>query len=179
MFHRLNKIFRILFFLLLPAYTGSVFALESDRKQPLKVEADSAQINKKSGVSIYIGNVIIRQGTMEIMADRIEIHTSNGNMNRIVAKGRPATYRQRPEKKDQDIVARAGRMEFDAVRNRAVFLENAVLNQSGNTFKSNRIVYDIANDAVDAGKKDGGGRVTITIQPGKDAKPLLPSKAPK
>jgi lipopolysaccharide export system protein LptA len=179
MYHKLNSLICKIVLVALPVYAGVAHALDSDRTQPLKVEADTARINKKTGVSVYTGHVIIHQGTLRITASRIEVYTSNGGMNRIVAEGSPATYRQRPEKRDQDIVAEAGRMEYDAVHNRAVFLKKAILNQAGNTFKSDRIVYDIANDAVDAGKKEGGDRVIITIQPGKDAKPLLPQKAPK
>jgi lipopolysaccharide export system protein LptA len=178
MYQWANKFLSIVLVMFMPVMTANVHALESDRQQALKVEADSAEINKKTGVSVYTGNVIIHQGTLKITAARIEIHSNNGNMSRIVAEGKPATYRQRPEKRDKDIVAQAGRMEYDVIRNRAVFLQKAVLNQAGNTFKSDRIVYDIANDAVDAGKKDGGDRVIITIQPGKNGKTIFPQKAP-
>ena len=153
-----------------------VLALQSDRSKPLHVEADQASLNKKTGVSVYTGKVVIRQGTLVITADKIEVYTNNGALSRILASGKPATYRQRPDKRDEDIVAKAGQMEYDANKGRAVFLNGAELKQSGNTFRSDRIVYDILRDSVDAGKQTGGDRVIITIQPEKVKPPKLPTK---
>ena len=64
--------------------------------------------------------------------------------------------------------ARALTMEYFADRDTVVLTEQAHLWQGPNTFSSKRIVYDVGNDHVDAGKRAGGDRVRITIQPQQD-----------
>lgn len=177
MFHPSAKVVLAFLFCLQPL--SAALALQSDRARPLHVEANQASLNKQTGVSVYTGKVVIRQGTMTITAEKIEIHTRNGSLSRIIANGNPATYRQRPDKRDEDITAQAGQMEYDANKGVAIFLQKAELKQSGNTFRSDRIVYDILRDAVDAGKQTGGDRVIITIQPDKTKKQGLPGQDKK
>jgi len=144
--------------------TGS-WALQTDRKQAVKVEADKASIEKQSGKSTYTGNVMVQQGSMRITADTLSITTKDGKLHKMVAQGKPATFQQKTNNKHKTITASAMKMFFHASSNTAIFENKAVLKQGKNTFTSNRIVYDISKDEVKAGKKSGGDRVTITIQP--------------
>jgi len=163
--------------LLLLLNASPVFALESDRKQAINVEADKANFNKKVGSSRYTGNVIVQQGSMRISADSLIVNTKNGKLNTMVAKGKPVNFQQRTEKGNKDISAVAGKMTYHAISNLVVFEQDATLSQGDNKFTSNRISYNIDKDTVDAGKASGGGRVTITIQPPSDTD--LPNKNPE
>ncbi|HEC28217.1 MAG TPA: lipopolysaccharide transport periplasmic protein LptA [Gammaproteobacteria bacterium] len=140
-------------------------ALNTDRKQPLKVEADKASIHKKTGTSTYTGHVLVRQGSMRIQARKLTVYTRQGKLEKMVARGRPASFEQRPENRSGNIKATAKKMTFHADRNIIVFENEARLQQDLNTFTSKRIVYNVNTDTVDAGEKNGGNRVTITIQP--------------
>ena len=153
------------------------FALQADRDQPIKVEADKASIQKKSGISTYNGNVVVRQGSMRISADKLTITTHQGKFQKMVAQGQPSTFQQITESKHKSISSSAKKMTFLANENIVIFENNAVLKQGENTFTSNRIVYNISKDQVNAGKKSGGDRVTITIQPNKK-EPGLPAQKP-
>ena len=144
----------------------SATALDSDKTRPLKVQADKASLHKTTGISIYTGNVIIKQGSLEIRADQLKVYTSSGRLQKMIAYGTPATFQQRPEHKKQDITAKARKMTFNAIKNITVFEKKAELRQGKNTFKSNHIIYNMKTDTVIAGKQNGGDRVTITIQPG-------------
>jgi len=168
-------------FCLLLSLSASGFALESDRSKPLKVQADRASLQKKSGVSTYSGHVIVQQGSLVITADQLKVYTRNGKLLKMVAQGSPARFQQRPDNKKKDINAKALKMTFNARKNTTIFEQQAELRQGKNAFKSNRIVYNLGKDTVVAGKQDGGGRVTITIQPDKPAsKPAAsPSDSPK
>ena len=53
--------------------TSSAMARESDLQQPIDVSADRSEYDDKAGTQKLIGNVEIRQGTMRITADIIEI----------------------------------------------------------------------------------------------------------
>ena len=51
--------------------SASAFALPEDQTKPIELEADQAKLNNKTGISEYIGNVIVIQGTAELRADRV------------------------------------------------------------------------------------------------------------
>ena len=82
----------------------SALALESDRDQSALIEADEVELDFGSGKRIYRGNVSVRQGTIRILADEIELFYRGEQLDHAVAKGNPAVFRQRPEGKDHDII---------------------------------------------------------------------------
>ena len=157
---------RLLAGLALVLWAHSAWALESDRDQPVHIEADNVELDDKTGISVYRGDVIISQGTLRITGDRVTVHTNaNGDLERAVSEGKPATYKQRPDNKPEDVKARALTMEYFADKDTVILTDEAHLWQGANTFTSKKIIYDVANDHVDAGKETGGDRVRITIQP--------------
>jgi lipopolysaccharide export system protein LptA len=151
--------------LILSAFAGTVQALSTDRNQPMDVEADRADIDDKRGISVYRGNVKITQGTLRLTADELTLHTRDGDIVKAIAVGKPATYRQRPDGKDQDIEAEALNMEYQAAEQKLILTNQAHVQQAGDSFRSDRIDYDIAADVVKAGAGSPGDRVRITIQP--------------
>ena len=42
--------------------SAGAWALPDDREQPIRVQADSAELDDRQGVAVYHGNVIITQG---------------------------------------------------------------------------------------------------------------------
>ncbi|HEX5693501.1 MAG TPA: lipopolysaccharide transport periplasmic protein LptA, partial [Arenimonas sp.] len=72
-----------------------VLAKSSDRNQPMDISADRTDaLLGDDSVSTLEGNVRIRQGTLEVDAARAEIHRADGDPNRIVLTGAPASLRQ-------------------------------------------------------------------------------------
>lgn len=142
-------------------------ALSSDRQQPMHIEADHADLDDQKGVSVYRGNVVITQGTLRLTGDELTVHTQDGGITKAFSTGNPATYRQRPDGKDQDVEAQSLRMEYYAGEDRIILLQKAEVRQAGDTFRSEKIIYDIARDHVNAGTGAPGERVRITIQPKK------------
>lgn len=143
----------------------AVHALSSDSEQPMYIEADRADIDDKQGVSVYTGNVKVTQGTFRLLADKLTVHIRNNEIQKAVAIGNPARYKQRPDGKDEDIEAEARQMEYYAAPERIVLIDKAVASQGGDEFRSDKIVYDIQKDIVNAGTGDSGSRVHITLQP--------------
>jgi lipopolysaccharide export system protein LptA len=147
---------------LLPA---QALALKSDRTKPVRITAQKALINEKTGVSTYTGNVIVIQGTLKITAHVLTVYQKNRRLHRIVATGSPATFKQRPDNKPVDVRGRARNMEYLAHKDIVILKNRASLKQGGNTFRSNHIVYNLNTDQVKAAPGVGKGRVNITIQP--------------
>jgi len=163
--------------LLLAVIPLTARGLTSDRSQPMNIEADKALLNEKTGNSIYEGNVHVQQGTLVLQGSKMTVHINDSKIEKIILTGSPATYRQRPDGKDTDQQAEAGRIEYNATEDRIILLENARVWQSGaEEFRSDRIIFNLKNNTVNAGGSSPGDRVRITLQPGskKDNKPPAP-----
>jgi lipopolysaccharide export system protein LptA len=141
------------------------WALSSDREQPMHIESNQAELDEQKGISIYIGNVRVTQGTLVLTGEHMTVYQDGANLERLILLGKPATYRQRPDGKDEDMRAEALRMEYYAAPERVILLDEAVAWQGENSFRSDRIVYQVAQDRVEAGAPDGGQRVHIILQP--------------
>lgn len=141
------------------------WALSTDRNQPMLIEADRAELNDADGVSIYRGNVKVTQGTLVLTGETMTVYNKGNDVNKVIMDGKPATYKQRPDDKDQDVRARALRMEYTINPEYIILLKEAEVEQEGNTLHSERIEYDVANDKVNAGTDKPNDRVRIVIQP--------------
>jgi lipopolysaccharide export system protein LptA len=104
------------------------------------------------------------------------VHTKGNDVQKVIMLGNPATYRQRPDGKDQDVRAKAERMEYYTDPERVILLKQAEVLQRGDILRSERIEYDVASDQVNAGTSKPDERVRITIQPRsrKDSKQPTP-----
>jgi len=140
-------------------------ALESDRNQPVDIEADSVDINEGTGVSVYKGNVILNQGTIHITANIVTVTRKGDKSSFLVAEGSPVTFQQEPDDKKAIVKGRAKRAEYETNSELLTMIGEAKLTQGEDTFASERIVYDRAKAVVKAGAAaKGSGRVKITIQ---------------
>jgi lipopolysaccharide export system protein LptA len=141
-------------------------ALDADREHPITIEADQASLNDKTGFSVYTGNVKLQQGTLIFTGNRMTVQLTDKKLDTIILTGTPATYVQRPEGKPHDQHAEAGVIEYYAIDERVILLDNARIWETGDEeFRSDRIVFNLKSDTVDAGGGGDSGRVHITIQP--------------
>lgn len=145
---------------------ASAQALKEDEEQPLYLEADSAELDDKRSLSVYTGNVFFRQGSLEIRADQVTVHHfPDRRPERIIAVGQPAKYRQEVEGEEEEVRGEALRMEYETASDEITFIDEAVLIQGEDTFRSDRIVYDRAAAVVKAGALvEGRERVKIFIK---------------
>lgn len=162
--------------LLLSLLPVTSLGLTSDRDQPIIIEADRATLNEKTGNSVYEGNVYLQQGTLVLKGSKMTVQLNDNSIDTLVITGDPATYRQRADGEESDRQAEARRIEYYAKEDRIILLENARVWQSGDDeLRSDRIVFDLKSDTVNAGSNKPGDRVRITLQPdSKQNKPPAP-----
>lgn len=152
--------------------------LESDREEPIEIEADQAEADDEQKMTVYRGRVVITQGTLRIRGDVVTIYfDENNTISRLIAEGDLADFRQRPEEDEEFHNAQANRMEWFADKNTIVLLGNAESWQGDNRIQADRIVYDTLNGRVLADAREPEGedaespdstasqRVRITITP--------------
>jgi lipopolysaccharide export system protein LptA len=147
--------------LLVPLPAG---ALSSDKDQPITIEADSVDYDEKTGKSIYRGDVVVQQGTIEIKADEVTVYRKEGETDRVIATGAPVRFKQRPDDSELYVKGRAQRVEYDANSDTVYLIDKARITQGNDSFDSDRIQYDRVNAVMKAGASaQGKQRVRITI----------------
>ena len=155
-------------FIALFLFSSPLWALSSDRQKPVEVEADSFNLDDAKKITVYSGNVIITQGSMEIMADKVTIYGARGTTEKAIATGKPVKFKQQPDGAQSLIRGEANRFEYLVSKDTLVLTDQATLWQDGSTFASDRIVYDSKRSIVKAGDKESSDkRVKITLEPAK------------
>lgn len=144
----------------------SALALESDREQPVNVEADRAELNQATDLGVYTGDVVVTQGSLRLEAERLEIRSPQGRVQSAVATGNPARFKQRPEGSEQDVLGGGQQIDYLAAENMVVLTGEAWITQGQDTVRGNRIEYDAQQDVIRALKGPGEqDRVRIILQP--------------
>jgi len=146
----------------------SSLALPEDRTKPVHISADSARIDENTGITHYEGSVEIRQGTLQINAESVDLYRSNGGIDRLVAKGRKtaAHFRQKPAADQPWTDAWGNTLEYDVSKQNLTISGNGKVQQGKDRFSGERIIYNIDRSIVNAfGGKEGKGRVQMVIQP--------------
>ena len=95
-----------LLILLMAFVTSLVFALPEDAKQPIEIEAQSVVVDETTGLNMFSGNAEVRQGSLLLLAEFIQVQTDNDEVVSMIAKGsleKPAKYIQRQENQERFI----------------------------------------------------------------------------
>jgi len=143
-------------------------ALPDDREQPIKITADSASRDERTGETRYSGNVILLQGSMEIHASDLVVTHTQEQASLIVATGEPATMSQQPAADKTPINAEAERIEYRRELDKVTFKGNARIEQDGATVASAIIHYLVSEQRVQASgdsNEGPGQRVEVVIPP--------------
>jgi lipopolysaccharide export system protein LptA len=144
-----------------------VAGLPDDTRQPIHISADEAVRDERTGMTIYRGNVHMKQGSLRIDADRITIYRLAEEADRIVAEGRPAHMQQTQEVDAPPMHAEGRIIEYFKDEERVQLREAAKLEQDGTTVTGDRIDYFIRQELVKAAADQRGeqGRVEVVIPP--------------
>ena len=157
--------------------TSLVQALESDTRQEITIQSDRAEFDRKNGTATYIGNVLMRQGTLKIDADQVTLFSNEEQkLEKAIATGKPARFQQQMESDKGLTKARGNNITYLTTEKTITIKQEANLEQEGNQFSGEKIVYDITNDSVAASggtqtqttPEEPQPRVRMIIQPAND-----------
>ena len=159
----LNKV--IILFLVF--FTSLVFALPEDAEQPIEIEAHSVFVDEIKGFNEFSGNAEVRQGSLLLLAELIQVQTNNEEVVSVIAKGstqKPAKYSQNQENQERFIEATATLITYDVNEGMIFLVGNAHLVQGFDSFSGDTLDYDIDNNKVVVkGSEDGTERVKFKI----------------
>ena len=159
----------LLFILMLLAVPASAQQFDPDSGVPTVIDADTADY--RPGVTVLTGQVDVRQGDVRVLADRMEIYTSDTSagavptegITRIVAEGN--FYYITPE---QEVKGSKG--VYVAANDTFTVTGDVILLQDENVVSGDTLVYDLKTDEARVvgtceGRRCGGtGRVRILLK---------------
>lgn len=147
---------------------AQALALPQDREQPIKVQAQKLEANRGKNLSVYSGNVVITQGSLQIRADRVEVHgNAAGEISHVIATGEPAHFQQQVQQSQNPVKARAQRIEFTVSSDELHLTGEAHVDRDGNTLTAEKIDYDLKTEQLQAQGQSGDGRVEMIWKPEK------------
>ena len=151
------KNLKLLAVCLLTGISTHAWALESDRNQPIAIEADQGSLDQGNQSTVFSGNVQIRQGSLYINAARVEVNRDNAGNQTMRASGRPVQFGQQLEK-DGMVKGQANEVRYASASG------NARVERGGDMARGHSIVYNTRTEVytVSGGDK---GRVSVLIQP--------------
>ena len=148
-------------------FTSFVFALTEDAKQPIEIEARSVTVDETTGFNEFSGNAEVKQGSLLLFAELIQVQTNSDGVETMIAKGtpeKPAKYIQSQENQGRFIEATATLITYNVNEGMIFLVGNAHLVQGFDSFSGDSLDYDINNDKVVVkGSEDGTERVKFKI----------------
>lgn len=168
---------RHLIFLLCLLCTSVAFALNTDKDQPVFVEADATTLNHKTGINTYRGHVKLTQGTTVITGAVITTYANQHNqIEKAIAIGSKnilASYQTTTDQQKPPFIAVGDTINYYPECARVELVGNARATQGENSFAGPQINYDMKQKIVIT-PASNKGRTKIIILP---SEPLTEKKS--
>jgi lipopolysaccharide export system protein LptA len=143
----------------------ALMALESDRQQPLEVNANSTDGTLGDGITTLRGNVEIHQGTLHITADEAEVSKVDGRVSSVTFRGEPAFLEQDIE--EQGLVqATAKVINYQVASGLVTLTGSADVKHPQYQISGESLTYDLnIQHFQGSGDGDANGRIFIRMDP--------------
>ena len=149
--------------------TSNAWALQSDQSQPIEIQADNGMLDQGKQVTVFTGNVVVKQGSIDIRAARIEVQRTNEGTQLMTATGSPVTFKQQLDEGKGWVNGNAQKVTYQSASGLITLLGNAKVQRGGDVVKGNHITYNTKTEIYTAaGSKAASGsdrRVTVVLQP--------------
>ena len=151
--------------LLLPLQSA---ALDSDRNQPIEVEADRLEVREQENISVYEGNVKLVQGSLVITSDLLVIHFNDANeLTLMEMSGQPAHFRQL-DNEQNEMLGEAEQIDYTESRSLLEMRRSAHFRHAGDEIRSELILINTLTNSIEAGGSNTDDRVKMVIKPRPD-----------
>lgn len=142
----------------LAAQTASTgFGAAQDVNAPVEVTADSLQVDQKTGLATFSGNVLIGQGGMRLSADRVTVTYAQGNAQKISALKAEGNVTLA----SGTDAAEAHAADYNVASGNVVLTGDVLLTQGANVLAGEKVTVNLASGTANA-----SGRVRSVLQPG-------------
>jgi lipopolysaccharide export system protein LptA len=147
------------------AIPTAINAADTKKNKPIKVYAQTIEIDDRTGTALYLGDVSLTDGVLSIKADKIEAKFVEGEIETFDAYGKPITVDNRPEEAEQEMHATADRLKYYVKSRKLDLFGNVTLLQGESKLRCPEMHYDLDARRFRAKGNDAQGRCFISIQP--------------
>lgn len=165
--------------------TETALAEKADRSKPMVLEADKrGTVDAQKQSTVFTGNVVITQGTLQIRAERVEIQEGKEGFRTAVAFGtgqQPAYFKQKRDGVDENVEGTAERIDFDEKSDTLRLSGNPIVRrlrgpQLADEITGTLITWDNRTEVftVDGGTRtpaNPSGRVRMLLSPRAETSP--------
>jgi lipopolysaccharide export system protein LptA len=144
--------------------TGPLLALESDRQQPLLVNADTTDGTLGDGIAIMSGQVEIRQGSLLVRADVAEVEKIDGRVRQVKLTGTPVHLQQEIENEGL-VTATARTISYKVATGMVTLTGKADVDHPQYQISGEELTYDMNLQHFQGNGGDGNGRIRIELAP--------------
>jgi lipopolysaccharide export system protein LptA len=172
-------------------FSSIAMSLDKDKSAPVTINADTTNIDFRTGKRVLTGNVDITQGTLNIKADKVVLIYKGDDIDTATAYGKPVKFKQLPEGHTEIVYGEGKTLELKQAKDLITLKNNAKITQGTNIITGKVIYYNTKKSkmtvkgqtstkqkSTTAGKqksptttqsadqKTDSGRTRIVIQPG-------------
>ena len=153
--------------------SAPAFALQSDSKQPIQIEADQGSLDQAKQVTHFSGNVIIKQGTLNLRAANVRVSRNDKGEQFMAADGSPVKFSQTLDDNKGTVNGQANNVTYSSAINLVTLTGNAKVQRGGDVAEGAVITYNTKTEVytINGSSKTGAksaaksGRVSVVIQP--------------
>ena len=162
----MSKLFPCIFAAVLLFLCQYAYGLESDQFAPIELEANTVNVDSQNKTATYSGEVRLKQGSINIKADKIVITTNNKKVERAVITGdlSPATFSQEIEP-GRTVQGQAKKITLIQSKQEISFQGNALVVDGNHTIEGQLIRYNSAAHEIIATSNNANDPVRMIFQP--------------
>jgi len=161
--HMLSMV-RLTFLLSAVLSAWPALALETDRQQPLQINADASDGTLGDGKATLSGNVEISQGTMLVKAEHAEVVKVDGKVREVLLRGNPVLLQQEIEQQGL-VKATAQTITYQVASGIVTLTGNADVDHPQYQISGESLVYDMNQQHFQGSGGDNNGRIRIQLEP--------------
>ncbi|WP_413736856.1 lipopolysaccharide ABC transporter substrate-binding protein LptA [Sodalis sp. RH21] len=145
--------------------SANALALTDDTNQPINIDSAQQAVDMQTNTVTLTGTVIVKQGSIDIRADKVVITRPNGEQGKEVVEGygNPVTFYQLQDN-GKPVKGHAQKVRYELANDFVVLTGDAYLEQLDSNVKGDRITYLVKKQQMEA-FSDKGKRVTTVLVP--------------
>lgn len=146
--------------------SSHAMALSTDQDQPIYIDSDSQQLDMQSNKVTFSGDVKLKQGSINIHADRIIVtrDAKSGEIKEIEGYGKLATFSQLTDD-GKTLYGEAQELYYALSEDQLTMINQARLRQDDSEIRGKKIRYKISSQTLIADGNSSGERVSTILQP--------------
>lgn len=144
--------------------SAPVFSMKDDTNQPINITSAQQSLDMEGNVVTFTGDVIVKQGTIDIRADKVVVTRTTEKGHEVVeAFGNPVTFYQMQDS-SKPVKGHGSKLRYELANELVVLTGDAYIEQLDSNVKGDRITYKVKQQKMEA-FSDKGKHVTTVLVP--------------